>query len=86
MQLPMQSLPSWGPASGAPKQIKGPEARVSGGAREAREDWATGSESPASRALMPDLKVIPHSRLSRSPTFLKPGLDLTLSPLNRSKR
>lgn len=47
----MQSLPSWGPASGAPKQIKGPEARVSGGAREAREDWATGSESPCQQSL-----------------------------------
>lgn len=85
-QLPTRSLPSWGPASGAPKQTKGPEARVSGGAREAREDWATGSESPYQQSLMPDLKGIPHSRLSRSPTSLKPGLDLTLSPPSRSKR
>lgn len=73
-QLPTRSLPSWGTASGAPK---GSEARVSGGTREAREDWATGSESPCQQSLMPDLNGIPHSRLSRSPTSLKPGLNLT---------
>lgn len=100
-QLPMQSLASWGPASGAPKQthLLAGDLRQKHPSRpraQRHESQAVQGRPerigqlvlnhPASRALMPDLKGIPYSRLSRSPTFLKPGLDLTLSPLNRSKR
>lgn len=54
------------------------EAQVLGGAREAREDWATGSESTCKQGIDAPPKAIvtwkaPHSRPSRSLTSLKPA-------------